>query len=82
LLFFADVLQEAQKLAYIEAWLYDRDLILGELKQQNPSSTAEENLQMFITATDQATGSETCEPNGVASTWFWFTIMTTMGYGM
>jgi hypothetical protein len=74
--------QEAQRLAYTEAWLYDRDRILNELKQQNPNSTAQANLLMYITACDQATGSETCAPNGVASTWFWFTIMTTMGYGM
>jgi hypothetical protein len=38
-------------------------------------------LAAFDYSIAQASGAVGCELNGVSATWFWFTVMTTIGYG-
>lgn len=41
----------------------------------------ETELFAYRTATSEASGGSACEPNIPASAWFFFTVMTTIGYG-
>lgn len=39
------------------------------------------NDTTVMDALSQASGAKTCSPHYVGGTWFWFTVMTTIGYG-
>jgi hypothetical protein len=46
-----------------------------------PNATEEEEYDAFLRSIEEATGSDACEENMGGTTWFFFTIMTTVGYG-
>lgn len=46
-----------------------------------PNATEEEDYQAFLLSIDEATGDSGCTVNAGGTAWFFFTIMTTVGYG-
>jgi Ion channel len=39
------------------------------------------DTEAIVNALSQATGAKTCSPHYIGGAWFWFTVMTTIGYG-
>jgi len=57
-----------------------KELHAQELRDQG-YSREESRIQSWPTSIGNATGEGACEINPAAAGWFWFTIMSTMGYG-
>lgn len=77
---------QAQQQAYMDEWNRHFD----ELRQKNllmyieadENNTVDDSrMQAFQASLEEATGRTTCTVNIAAAGWFWFTVMTTVGYG-
>ncbi|GKY98450.1 hypothetical protein MPSEU_000802400 [Mayamaea pseudoterrestris] len=81
------LLPASQNLQYKNDWnrdaltFYFDELNQIDLSAMNSSEAAQAKHDIFLRSVDQATGRAGCYPNSVASVWFWFTVMTTIGYG-
>ncbi|CAB9514665.1 expressed unknown protein [Seminavis robusta] len=51
------------------------------LEQEYKNETYYTDLEAIMKSFEEATGGEKCSINAPASAWFWFTVMTTVGYG-
>jgi hypothetical protein len=73
--------QEAQM---VEAWSEDQQALYVEYLGENMlagMSNVDAAFDALQRSIENADGSGNCEPNAVAGAWFWFTVMTTIGYG-
>jgi len=61
------------------AILYDE--MLDMLMTENGTSPIDARIQAYQYATQTANGFGHCYANSAAGAWFWFTVMTTIGYG-
>mmetsp|Transcript_21324 Transcript_21324/g.35261 ORF Transcript_21324/g.35261 Transcript_21324/m.35261 type:complete len:632 (+) Transcript_21324:75-1970(+) len=79
---------EAQKAYYERIWLEDMKRInrtVYDSQEISVNSTLEETIRArgyaFLEATRLASAEDACTPNLHAGAWFFFTVMTTIGYG-
>lgn len=78
---------EEQREHYWSVWLqdwsrlYDKYLEEGMLDPGINETEVRVRLKADLRATEEATGKEACELNVESAAWFWFTVMTTIGYG-
>lgn len=77
----------AQVQHFQRVWELDRQRIYHETLRESlkdphyRGSAGALRLAAFDYSIAQASGAVGCELNGVSATWFWFTVMTTIGYG-
>lgn len=76
---------QSQEEFYEASWNQDFDywyaLYLAEAEDSGGNITANETQEAFAKALQQATGSQDCVVNRAGTSWFFFTVMTTVGYG-
>lgn len=84
----AEIQPQAQRQFYLKNWktsqetLYRQFLNETAVAQNNTSMLTEsEVFAAYNQSLVQATGGTECELNGAASGWFWFTVLSTVGYG-
>ncbi|KAL9186811.1 hypothetical protein ACHAXT_010531 [Thalassiosira profunda] len=75
---------EAQEELVVEAWLANqREMYCAyvDMAVAANKSLAEAEREAMRQSFSQASGFDSCEVNSYAGGWFWFTVMTTIGYG-
>ena len=77
---------QRQEIFYRNVWEQDfqywHDVYLEEAESSKGGNlTIDEKQEAFEKALEQATGSGGCQSNRAGTSWFFFTIMTTVGYG-
>lgn len=70
-----------QALTYTQAWQASQEVFYQQFLDGNESPTPEEEREAFRQSIAVATGEETCQRNIGGTAWFFFTVMTTVGYG-
>ncbi|KAG7371417.1 ion channel [Nitzschia inconspicua] len=77
-----------QDLFFRQQWSASQQRLLREYTTERGCSTLRDNttlseciLNATIDSVVNADGGANCDPNTGASAWFWFTVMTTVGYG-
>mmetsp|Transcript_17955 Transcript_17955/g.31472 ORF Transcript_17955/g.31472 Transcript_17955/m.31472 type:complete len:676 (-) Transcript_17955:6-2033(-) len=68
-----------QEAYYEQEWTEMQLALYEQYLPENP--TEEEDYEAFLRSVQEATGMAACEPNMGGTAWFFFTIMTTVGYG-
>jgi hypothetical protein len=68
---------DAQEQLYQETWLNNQN----ELFRQNLANDQMSIIEAYVQSLKDATGGSKCGLNGPAATWFFFTVMTSIGYG-
>ena len=85
----AEIQQEAQQELYSSTWWADQDQLYEQYLSEYLSSgnvtgrlnTTRAERLAYQRSVQDATGGTTCELNAAASGWFWFTILSTVGFG-
>ena len=67
--------QGAQSAYYKETWEASRD------RQYNPESNTPIDYPLLLEASLFASAVDFCEDNTMGASWFWFTVMASIGYG-
>lgn len=75
--FASALLQDAQRDYYIELWTESRDEYYDQISDGDDFNFAD-----FLEASRLATvPDDACDYNRMGASWFWFSVMTTVGYG-
>ena len=71
----------SQDIFYYEAWDQDRIRIYNQcvMEHGNFSNEKASEINCYFEAVENATGSKHCSNNIAGTSWFWFTVMTTIG---
>ncbi|KAG7345566.1 ion channel [Nitzschia inconspicua] len=72
---------DRQAAFYADVWKADQVRLYEQYLSEANCSTVECRNKAYSRSIDDATGSSMCDLNNGAAAWFWFTIMTTTGYG-
>ena len=69
--------REEQVFVVLKAWMESyRDIVLGQMETENATF-----VEAHMSAIQSASGHDGCRINTAAGALFWFTVMTTIGYG-
>ena len=79
-MFALNISQEAQRAYYEELWVESRDALYDSIKDSDSDSGFD--LAAFLEASRYATvDGSLCDYNRMGASWFWFSVMTSIGYG-
>ena len=70
---------DQQGATFEQRWHESQQELYQEYLPEN--ATADDQWQAFLKSTQDASASDTCIINTAGTTWFFFTVMTTVGYG-
>lgn len=73
-----DALPSTQAELYAESWRKNQKELQAAFAAENQTAT---ELEALTKSYAHATGQEKCSVNMPAAAWFWFTVMSTVGYG-
>jgi len=67
---------------YVETWHRNKERLYEQnIQDLGDNITDSDRLEAWKRAVEDATGSDGCSANVAGSAWFFFTVMTTIGYG-
>eukprot|EP00980_Cylindrotheca_fusiformis_P020276 scaffold7330_cov146-Cylindrotheca_fusiformis.AAC.15 len=70
---------DSQAQTYLDEWERDQNEIYERYLAENSNATEEEKDTLFEQAAKEATGGGVCHDNVEGTSWFFFTVMTTVG---
>ena len=73
---------EEQEATFIAEWdKVQQEIYQDLLESLPPNATDDDIYEAFLTSVDEASGGGSCDFNIGGTVWFFFTVMTTVGYG-